>query len=282
MPVTTTDKGQQRSNDGFKKVGGKRSYNKDRSSGVGTDVQTNSKKPFQKREYKDKKEEVQQKQFDPSKPFCKVCKDAGKTEEEYTNHFVRESAASDAPVVCPTLLAQACRYCRKDGHTVKYCPALSSKFNSERSSDSPPTSGPSSKKFSGKKSLVSSSQINATKNQDSSSSRRTNSKKQDNDSIKLTTQQIMASNPFGALHDGNDADDEDDETLLSQVASNVESIVAKKQWDDLHSGKTLNYGDLKVKCVNGKLVFEVVKEGEETSTDDRKPTWASVVTSKSS
>ena len=58
------------------------------------------------------------------KAFCKVCHDAGKPESIYTSHFVRASPAHDAPVVCPTLLAQPCRYCSVPGHTVKYCPAL--------------------------------------------------------------------------------------------------------------------------------------------------------------
>lgn len=56
--------------------------------------------------------------------FCKVCCDAGKTKEEYTNHFVRASREPGAPVVCPTLLALNCNYCHKNGHTPKYCPAL--------------------------------------------------------------------------------------------------------------------------------------------------------------
>lgn len=63
--------------------------------------------------------------YQPQKMFCKVCHDAGKPESIYTSHFVRASPALDAPVVCPTLLAQPCRYCSQTGHTVKYCPMLS-------------------------------------------------------------------------------------------------------------------------------------------------------------
>lgn len=55
------------------------------------------------------------------KPYCKVCHDAGKSESEYTNHFVRSSPAPDAVVVCPTLLSQKCTYCDKSGHTQSYC-----------------------------------------------------------------------------------------------------------------------------------------------------------------
>jgi hypothetical protein len=62
-----------------------------------------------------------------TKMYCKVCQDAGKSESEYTSHFVRASPDPDSEVVCPTLLALTCRYCRKDGHTKKYCPVLASK-----------------------------------------------------------------------------------------------------------------------------------------------------------
>ncbi len=55
------------------------------------------------------------------KTFCKVCQDAGKSEQEYTNHSVRDKSGK---TVCPTLLSQECRNCRKNGHTVKYCTLL--------------------------------------------------------------------------------------------------------------------------------------------------------------
>ena len=58
------------------------------------------------------------------KPFCKVCKDAGKSEAEYTSHYVRASREPGAAVVCPTLLSQECAYCHELGHTKKYCPKL--------------------------------------------------------------------------------------------------------------------------------------------------------------
>jgi len=58
------------------------------------------------------------------KPFCKVCHDAGKPESEYTSHFVRSDTGPNSKVICPTLLAQECRYCCKIGHTVKFCPIL--------------------------------------------------------------------------------------------------------------------------------------------------------------
>lgn len=65
------------------------------------------------------------KQQQSSKPafktFCKVCQDAGKLEQEFTNHNVRDRTGR---TVCPTLLAQECRNCFKRGHTVKYCSLL--------------------------------------------------------------------------------------------------------------------------------------------------------------
>lgn len=58
------------------------------------------------------------------KKFCKVCHDAGKTETEYTSHFIRETRDPLSKVVCPTLLSLLCRYCSRKGHTVKYCKFL--------------------------------------------------------------------------------------------------------------------------------------------------------------
>ena len=59
--------------------------------------------------------------------FCKVCQDAGKSEEVYRSHFTRETREPNSKVTCPTLLALECRYCYKNGHTVKYCPTLKEK-----------------------------------------------------------------------------------------------------------------------------------------------------------
>jgi hypothetical protein len=58
------------------------------------------------------------------KKFCKVCHDAGKTETEYTSHFIRETRDPSSKVICPTLLSLLCRYCSRKGHTVKYCKFL--------------------------------------------------------------------------------------------------------------------------------------------------------------
>ena len=61
------------------------------------------------------------------KPFCKVCRDAGKDVSVYTSHHVRESPAPGSRVVCPTLLTQSCNYCHVPGHTIGYCPTLSTR-----------------------------------------------------------------------------------------------------------------------------------------------------------
>lgn len=68
--------------------------------------------------------------------FCNVCYQAGKTHEEYTSHYLRESPDPASKIVCPTLLAIECKYCHECGHTPKYCPKLQEKKarESERTS----------------------------------------------------------------------------------------------------------------------------------------------------
>jgi hypothetical protein len=68
----------------------------------------------------------------PIQKFCKVCQDAGKSESEYRSHFTRETREPSSKVTCPTLLALECRYCYKNGHTVKYCPILKEKDNDQK------------------------------------------------------------------------------------------------------------------------------------------------------
>lgn len=59
-----------------------------------------------------------------TKPYCKVCHDAGKCEADYTSHWVKTKPGPDGVVVCPTLLAQECRYCHESGHTPSCCKKL--------------------------------------------------------------------------------------------------------------------------------------------------------------
>jgi hypothetical protein len=70
------------------------------------------------------KNNVSNKSAAPVQKFCKVCQDAGKSESEYRSHFTRETRDPNSKVTCPTLLALECRYCFKNGHTVKYCEVL--------------------------------------------------------------------------------------------------------------------------------------------------------------
>jgi len=60
----------------------------------------------------------------PQKTFCKVCFDAGKTEQEYTSHFLKDRPGPNGKVVCPTLLLTECRYCHEHGHFKSHCPVL--------------------------------------------------------------------------------------------------------------------------------------------------------------
>jgi hypothetical protein len=66
------------------------------------------------------------KQQQSTKPYCKVCFDAGKSTAEYTSHYVRDRPGG--VVVCPTLLTQCCKYCKKPGHTPSQCPELEGKY----------------------------------------------------------------------------------------------------------------------------------------------------------
>ena len=59
------------------------------------------------------------------KSFCKVCKDAGKSEQEFTSHFVRSEPGPKGKIVCPTLLVLECKHCFKKGHTISYCKEVS-------------------------------------------------------------------------------------------------------------------------------------------------------------
>jgi hypothetical protein len=73
------------------------------------------------------------KQQPAKKPFCKVCQDAGKSESEYTSHYVRSlpDRSGKTTVTCPTLLATECRFCFGLGHTTKFCPVLAANKKQE-------------------------------------------------------------------------------------------------------------------------------------------------------
>ncbi len=70
----------------------------------------------------------------PNKPCCKVCKDAGKSEIQYSNHWVKNNQGQ---VICPTLLSLKCRNCDKSGHTVSHCSELEKRNNQKLQLQSP-------------------------------------------------------------------------------------------------------------------------------------------------
>jgi hypothetical protein len=75
--------------------------------------------------------------YSARKPCCKVCVDAGKTEKEYSSHYVKDLNGN---VTCPTLLSQECRYCKKKGHTTSHCSILKKQKEAEENSRKPPVS----------------------------------------------------------------------------------------------------------------------------------------------
>jgi len=76
-----------------------------------------------------------------TKPFCKVCFDAGKTESEYTSHYVRKTPDPNSELLCPVLKATECRYCHQMGHTISRC-AVREQNNSRRRPDVAPQQAP--------------------------------------------------------------------------------------------------------------------------------------------
>ena len=56
--------------------------------------------------------------------YCKVCADSGKPREVVSSHNVRDATGANS---CPTLAEQQCKYCKKPGHTVKFCKELEEK-----------------------------------------------------------------------------------------------------------------------------------------------------------
>lgn len=76
-----------------------------------------------------------------TKKSCKVCRDAGKSEEEYNSHKTKNGRGK---IVCPTLLSNTCHCCKQKGHTVKYCP--DSKPATRPEPATPPEKAPEAKK----------------------------------------------------------------------------------------------------------------------------------------
>ena len=64
--------------------------------------------------------------------FCKFCKDAGKTQKEFTSHYPKDKPGKDGKVVCPTILNNECRYCHEKGHAKSHCGVLKAKNSRKR------------------------------------------------------------------------------------------------------------------------------------------------------
>lgn len=65
--------------------------------------------------------------YAPRKQTCKVCKNAGKSEKEYTNHNTKTIIGNKLVLTCPTILEAECAYCHNKGHFKAECPVLKSK-----------------------------------------------------------------------------------------------------------------------------------------------------------
>lgn len=65
-------------------------------------------------------------------PFCKFCKDSGKSQREFTSHYPKDKPGKDGKVICPTILSNDCRYCHEKGHAKSHCPKLKAKNSRAR------------------------------------------------------------------------------------------------------------------------------------------------------
>lgn len=59
--------------------------------------------------------------------ICNVCKNAGKSERDYTSHFTKMLVSDIITVVCPTILNTVCTYCKEKGHFKAACTILQEK-----------------------------------------------------------------------------------------------------------------------------------------------------------
>ena len=73
---------------------------------------------------------------------CNVCKNAGKSERDYTSHFTKMLVSDIVTVVCPTILNNVCTYCKEKGHFKAACSILQEK--EKRMNTSRPSSSSSS------------------------------------------------------------------------------------------------------------------------------------------
>ena len=77
-------------------------------------------------------------------PFCVVCFKAKQPSSVYNSHWTRMNPNPMSPITCPLILKTICKYCKKIGHTAKYCPVAAKKEERRRHRASSITSDTSS------------------------------------------------------------------------------------------------------------------------------------------
>lgn len=73
-------------------------------------------------------------QSQENKKYCSVCHKAGKSEREYTSHYIKSTPGPNGIVICPTILSAECKFCFQLGHwaSEEHCPALREKKKREK------------------------------------------------------------------------------------------------------------------------------------------------------
>ena len=62
-------------------------------------------------------------------PFCRWCKDHGKSREQYTSHYPRDL---DGNTICPDILSRKCSHCDELGHVASACQFLAEQKRNRR------------------------------------------------------------------------------------------------------------------------------------------------------
>ena len=185
-------------------------------------------------------------QFIAKKPYCKVCHDAGKSESEYTNHYVRSSPDrnGNTNVTCPTLLSTECRFCYKLGHTTKFCPVIAGR-----------------KKYEEKSARISSFKVKEQEKKEKENKNKNNSAKK-------------SVSGFSAIYIDSDDDAEENIKTSKTVADDKKVIV--DEFPALCSVKTdkpilTGYATMASKPISSKVVAEVVAKIEEKKSNTMVP-----------
>lgn len=65
-------------------------------------------------------------------PYCGVCFKAKQPASIYNSHWTRMNPSPRSPITCPLILQTICNYCKKKGHSAKYCPVAEKKERRRR------------------------------------------------------------------------------------------------------------------------------------------------------